>query len=171
MSRAYSSEPITFENIVSNRPNFEVVENSMLLTFFFFDSSLEITNIYLEHNEVDEYEDIFFKGMIVSLNTFFTQDNLEKFREYLDDYRQRKVDNNEKKDELEKIPISLDNEISHNNKCSCDFCKIFNNANDILNNYVPKNNAEIVILEVMKSDAPKNYINDIILNPENYNIV
>ena len=35
MSQGYSSEQITFENIITNRPSTEVIENMMLLIHFF----------------------------------------------------------------------------------------------------------------------------------------
>jgi len=166
MSQSYSSEPINFKNIITNRPSFEIFENIALLTTFYFDTSLDITNIYLEHNDIEINDDIIYKGMLVFLNTFSSEENEKKFQEYVIDFRNKKIDS-EKKENTETI-LEIPDEVITNNKCSCKFCKIFNNAENILDNFKSKNNAELIILETLKSDSPKEYINTVYLNSDNY---
>ena len=171
MSQGYCSEPITFENIITNRPSAEVIENMMLLIHFFYDKSLDISEIYFEHNDVLATDDLFYKAMIISLNTFFTPENEEEFREYVEDFRKKRL-NSSKKDnqesDIDKIQIPVIDEIITNSKCDCEFCIIYNEAEKILETFQPKNNAELIIFDTLKSDAPKEYINQVYLNPDFY---
>lgn len=174
MSQGYSDEPITFNNIITNRPNNEIIENLTLLTHFFYDSSLDISEIYFQHNDVQATDDIFYKGMIVSLNTFFTPEKEEELREYIKGFREKKFnntqDNDEEKDDDDddKIELLDENDIITNFKCTCEFCNIFNNAENILETHKHKNVSELLLIDILKSNAPKEYINKVYLNPINY---
>ena len=77
MATAYSSEPINFKNIISNRSPEEIRENITLLITLFIDQSIDITFIYLSHSEVEVSVDTFLDGMIILLQSFFLDENIE----------------------------------------------------------------------------------------------
>jgi hypothetical protein len=170
MTSAYSSEPINFENIVSNRPSHEVTENTLLLITFFYEYGLNTFKEYFKHNDVECEEDLIYKGFVCSLNTFFNQDNVEELQNYIEDFRQSKI--NSKPDVIdEEDEISDDDDgedLEKNRSCNCNFCQSFNNSENILNNFNPTTNSEFLIKEVLNSDSPREYIRNIYLNPALY---
>ena len=167
MTTAYSSVPINFINIVSNRPAFEVSENSLLLVTFFYDYGFNLSLEYLEENDVECDEDLIYKGMITGLNSFFNQDNELEFQNYVDEFRQRKF-NSDQNVEPNKFTIDFDtNEEEYNvnsNNSKSIFSQTYNDYENTFKNFVPETHAEKIIYEVLKTNSPKEYIKNVYLN-------
>jgi hypothetical protein len=174
MATAYSSEPINFKNIISNRSPEEIRENITLLITLFIDQSIDITFIYLSHSEVEVSVDTFLDGMIILLQSFFLDENIETLQNYIQKYRQSKIEPDKKKsiESVNKINVNIsDQENFPKGLCECDFCKNFRNAKELYINFEPKTMVEKIIYDIIDSDTSREYINNIILNEEFYNFI
>jgi hypothetical protein len=173
MNDAYSSEPITFENIIYQRPDKEILENSTMLYFFFFDYSHRMTRIYLEQNDVTLTKDLILNGLNISLTSFFCDESLNEFREYVYDFREKKNDteviNRLKNGDFKLGIIDKKNNIqSKRISSNSEFSNAFRNSKNILNNFKPKNHSEYIIFNAIKNNSYDEMIDKIVFNPALY---
>lgn len=168
MNSHYSNEPITFENIVSNRPANEVVENTTLLISFFYDNGFDTTEKYLEHNNIDLDEDLIYTGIVSGLGTFFTKEKETKLQNFIEEFRQSKFEEND--DNVEDLQFNsevINEEPNYiDGICHCNSCNLFNKSEEILKNFNPQNNAELIIFNALDPENTMDFIRGVYLNPD-----
>ena len=75
-------------------------------------------------------EDLIYKGILCGLDTFLEDDNIEHLQNYINDFRERKLNKDDESLDIEEINDEEDEQDTYLEKdrsCNCNFCQKFNN--------------------------------------------